>query len=110
MEFVINFIDKLLTLQIIEENEMSENVTRIQFDLPDTKIEELDKLMREGGIKTRRELFNNALSLLEWAIKQREDMRIIAAIDEESGSYRELSMPILDSVKPALAERSHAKA
>src|ERR1700740_3348291 len=71
-----------------------ETVTRIQFDLPDTKIADLDRIMEEGGIKTRKELFNNALSLLEWAIKQRKTGRVIAAVDETSDSYRELSMPI----------------
>ncbi|SFD03063.1 hypothetical protein [Collimonas sp. OK412] len=76
-----------------------ETLTRIQFDLPDTKIADLDRIMSEGGIKTRKELFNNALSLLEWAIKQKKTGRIIAALDEKSESYRELSMPILDNIR-----------
>lgn len=79
---------------------MRTNVTRIQFDLPDSKVEELDKLMLAAGIKTRRELFNNALSLLEWALRQRKEGRVIASINEESKSYRELSTPILDSAVP----------
>ncbi|MES2038518.1 MAG: hypothetical protein V4495_11800 [Pseudomonadota bacterium] len=77
----------------------TETLTRIQFDLPDTKVAALDQIMAEGGIKTRKELFNNALSLLEWAIKQRKTGRIIAAVDEKSESYRELSMPILENIR-----------
>ena len=76
-----------------------ETLTRIQFDLPDTKVADLDRIMAEGGIRTRKELFNNALSLLEWAIKQRKAGRTIAAVDESNDSYRELSMPILENIR-----------
>lgn len=72
---------------------------RIQFDLPEERIEDLDRLMEKGDIATRRELFNNALTLLEWAMHQRELGRIIASIDEESNNYRELHMPPLDNVR-----------
>lgn len=84
---------------------MSEELTRIQFDLPDAKIRDLDRLMEIGGIRTRRELFNNALSIFEWAMRQREEGRTIAAIDEKSSSYRELSMPVLDNVRPRTERR-----
>lgn len=77
---------------------MSEKMIRIQFELPEAKVEELDLLASEGGVRTRRELFNNALTLLEWAIKQRRNGRTIASVDEEAGSYRELHMPILNNV------------
>jgi putative intracellular protease/amidase len=82
---------------------MRTNVTRIQFDLPDSKVEELEKLMLAAGIHTKRELFNNALSLLEWAIRQRKEGRVIASINESSKSYRELSTPILDNTAPDAA-------
>lgn len=77
---------------------ITEDKVRIQFDLPKKKVNDLDRLMKEGGIETRRELFNNALSLLEWAIKQRKGGRTIASINENENTYRELDMPILGNV------------
>ncbi|ETX08553.1 MAG: hypothetical protein ETSY2_04705 [Candidatus Entotheonella gemina] len=73
-------------------------MTRIQFELPEDKITELEKLMSESGIKTKKELFNNALTLLEWAIKEKKAGRTIASIDETSNSYKEIMMPVLSAV------------
>ena len=81
---------------------------RLQFDLAAQQVEILDTLMKEGAIRTRKELFNTAFSLLEWAIRQRKSGRTIASISGLDQSYRELSMPFLDRVQPdpALVARS----
>lgn len=42
------------------------------------------------------DLFNDALSLLCWAARQREQERLVASIDEVSGTYRELRMTSLE--------------
>ena len=76
-------------------------MTRIQFDLPDDKVAELEKLMAESGLKTKKDLFNNALTLLEWAIKEKKAGRTIASIDEQEKSYEEVLMPILSAVSKA---------
>lgn len=69
---------------------------RIQFDLPAETVAEWEKWMEISGLNNRRELLNNALTLFEWALKQRMEGRTIASVDEEKGFYRELSMPALD--------------
>ena len=70
--------------------------TRIQFDLPEEQAEGLEILKDLGGVKTTKDLFNNALTLLEWAINEKKAGRIIVAIDEKNEVFRELVMPILD--------------
>jgi len=70
--------------------------TRIQFDLPEEQAEGLETLKDLGGVKTTKDLFNNALTLLEWAINEKKAGRIIASIDEKNEVYKELVMPILD--------------
>lgn len=76
-----------------------ESFVRIQFDLPKAKVQDLDRIARDAGITTRKELFNNALTLLDWAIRRRaEGLRIYVA-REDGQPIRELSMPILDNVK-----------
>lgn len=73
-------------------------MSRIQFELPDDKVAELEKLMAESGIKTKKELFNNALTLFEWAIKERKAGKTIASVDEKAERYKELLMPALSAV------------
>lgn len=70
---------------------------RIQLDLPEEQVKELDELMRQTNITTRKELFNNALTLFQWAVKAKRAGRIIASLDEQSGSAKELVMPTLEN-------------
>jgi metal-responsive CopG/Arc/MetJ family transcriptional regulator len=68
-------------------------VLRIQLDLPEEKVKELDALMEETGISTRKDLLNTALTFLAWITKERKENRIIVSLDEQTGSYKELVMP-----------------
>lgn len=85
-------------------------MVRIQLDLPEEKVEELNEVMAKADIGTRKDLFNNALSLLAWAIKEREAGNIIAAMNESAGTYKELVMPSLDAAakKKQYADRERA--
>lgn len=74
-------------------------VTRLQIELDEKQMKELQALMDEGGVRTKRELFNIALSLLKWAVRQRKAGRTIASIDEATDQYRELDMPILSEIQ-----------
>jgi hypothetical protein len=77
-------------------------IVRIQFELPKDKADELETLMRDAGVGTKKELFNNALTLLKWAIKETRRGNAIASIDEKNGKYRELQMPILESPRASI--------
>jgi metal-responsive CopG/Arc/MetJ family transcriptional regulator len=69
--------------------------------LPEDQVKELDRLMEETKLSTRKDLFNNALTLFQWAVKAKRAGRIIASIDEESGTSKELVMPALENVPTA---------
>jgi hypothetical protein len=73
-------------------------MTRIQLDLPDDQIKELDDLMKETRLATRKDLFNNALTIFQWAVKAKRAGRIIASLDEHGGPAKELVMPALENV------------
>ena len=60
----------------------------------------MDRLSEQLGIRTRKDLFNNALTLLEWAVKERKAGRFIASIDEDQTRIRELVLPVLQSINP----------
>lgn len=73
-------------------------MVRIQFELPEEKVKELEQLMKAARITTRKDLFNNALTLFEWAIQERQSGRSIASVDEDNKKYKELVMPALMAV------------
>jgi hypothetical protein len=80
---------------------MEDKLIRIQFEMPEEKVKEIEDMMAEAGVKTRRDFFNNALSLLAWAIRERQTGRTIASMDESEQRYKELYMPILENaVRP----------
>jgi len=73
-------------------------MVRIQLDLPEEQVRELDELMRETKLSSRKELFNNALTLFQWAVKAKRAGRTIASVDEQDRSAKELLMPALENV------------
>ena len=70
--------------------------TRIQLDLRDESMPGIRELMRLTGSETYKDLFNNAVTLLRWGVRQRQEGRIITSIDEVKDEYRELEMPALE--------------
>ena len=69
---------------------------RIQLDLDATGMQLLEELKEVTGSKTHKDLFNNAITLLDWAVTQRKESRIIASLDENDKNYKELQMPALE--------------
>jgi Arc/MetJ-type ribon-helix-helix transcriptional regulator len=73
---------------------------RLQIELDEERLSEIEALMKEGRASTKKEFINAALTLMEWAMKERRAGRIIASVDEKKDSYKELVMPILSEVRP----------
>jgi len=86
-------------------------VTRIQFDISDDKVREIEALMEESGMSTKKQYVEYAFTLLGWALDQARRGRLIASVDEETERYRELSMPPLENLRSrkSIVERSSAK-
>lgn len=73
-------------------------MAKVQFELSEDRVRELESLMRESGTSTKKDFINNALTFLAWAIQERKAGKRIASVDEESKQYKEITMPILDAV------------
>lgn len=73
---------------------MKETV-RIQFDVSPARLHELEHLMAVCQLSTKKELFNNALTLFEWAVKESQEGNLLASVNERKKRYRELQMPAL---------------
>ena len=52
-----------------------ENI-RVQLELPEDKVREIDSLMADAGISTRKLYIEYALATLKWALNQSRDMSI----------------------------------
>ncbi len=73
-------------------------LTRIQLELPEDKVKQLEALMEEAGLKTKKDFINNALTLLEWAMREVKAGRVIASVDEREKRYKEILLPALENV------------
>lgn len=74
---------------------------RIQLELPEAQVEQLKTLMAQAGIDTYKDLFNNSLTLFEWALDELKSGRVLASVDEENDKYRVLVMPVLERIAKA---------
>ncbi len=89
--------------------EATDAKTRVQLDLAPAQLERLNWLMEACALDTRKELFNTALSLLEWAVIQTRNGRGIASIDRSAKHIEELVMPALsDAARNAARVKSLA--
>ena len=87
----------------------SHQVLRINFDVPKERVSTLDNLQETTGLSTRKELFNNALTMFKWAVQHVQDGRKIVALDTVSGNYIELSMVPLDHAAEARSAESQTR-
>jgi hypothetical protein len=71
---------------------------RLQFELSPERVELFDQLRKAAGFENRKELLNNALTLVEWAIRHARAGHTIASLDEKSDKLYELEMPFLQHV------------
>jgi hypothetical protein len=72
------------------------SVMRVQLDLDQPGVGLLEELKEKTGGKTYKEVFNNAITLLDWAVRQRQEGRVVASLDETNMNYKELQMPALE--------------
>jgi len=86
----------------------------MNFELPEERVNELKQLQTDTGSESMKELFNNALTMLEWAIKEVKHGNEIAAVNEEEKVYRVFITPLLERVakkhriEPALAHEARS--
>ena len=73
------------------------SMVKIELELPEERAKELESLMRSTGIASRRDLLNEALTLFQWAVRERSSGRMIASVDTDNRRYKVLEMPSLEN-------------
>jgi hypothetical protein len=69
---------------------------RLNFEFSEDRIKDLRELQAETNTDSMKELFNNALTMLEWAIKEVKNGNEIAAVNEDDKVYRVFVTPLLE--------------
>jgi len=73
---------------------MMNKKVKFQFEMPEVNANRLEDLASQAGV-AKKDIINNALTILEWAIGEVQAGRIIASVDESNDRYREMVMPLL---------------
>jgi hypothetical protein len=76
---------------------MARQVSRLQIDVRPALIARFNRLLVLGELSTQRELLDTSVTVLEWAVNQRLNGRIVGSLDESTGIFRELNMPYLEA-------------
>jgi hypothetical protein len=77
---------------------------RIQIDVSEDRYHEIENLIEECGFSTKKEFFDNAITLFKWAFKQSKKGLSIASVDEQEKKYTELQMPFLERLQEKAQE------
>ena len=70
---------------------------RIQFEVLASRLAEIDELMAFCDLKTRKDLFDNAMTFFEWAVHEVMAGRQIASYDSLEDSVQVVRFPVLDN-------------
>ncbi len=71
---------------------------RINFEFSEQQVKALKELQQKTGSSSMKEMFNSAMSLLEWAVDETAKGNEIASMSADREEYRVLVMPILSKV------------
>ena len=82
-----------------------DKATEITFGLSPERVEQLGTLMIELGLEDRKQLANNAFTLLLWARDQIRDGKTIGSIDETRKVWTEVQLPCLEYLKQQVSKQ-----
>ncbi len=71
---------------------------RLNFEISESQMASLKALQIRTGASTMKDLVNNALTILEWAVDETANGNEVAALNEDDKSYRILVTPLLKHV------------
>jgi len=72
--------------------------------MSEDQVKRLEVLMKATHLSTKKDLFNYALTLFEWAVDERRCGKLIAALDPKENRYKEILMPPLEAAARKEAE------
>ena len=73
-------------------------VVRLQFDVRRAQLNIIDSLVEICGLSSKKELFNNAMALMKWAVVETQKGRRIASYDPQRDEIEMVALPGLDLI------------
>lgn len=86
------------------------NIFRLQVELDADFSDEIGQLQILGGLRTKKDVVENALAAFMWAAREKAHGAAIVAVDPVAGTYSELQMPVLEIIASKGAKRRGEKA
>ncbi len=68
---------------------------RFQMDVTERELAEIDQIATFAGMKTKKELILNALTLYRWAANELLYGRVVGSMDQSGNKVKQLEMPTL---------------
>jgi hypothetical protein len=78
-------------------------MVRVTIELAPEKQQEIEDLLSECGFSDKKDLINNAITMLGWAVKSLKSGCKVGTIDEENRQYTELQMPFMLRLRDAIS-------
>lgn len=82
-------------------------MTRIQIELTDEEYEHIENLMEKCGFTKKKDYFNTALSLLEWALDEVAEGNQVVSYNEDSHRIREVLLPAFSKIRKASEKKKN---
>ena len=86
------------------------NTVRLQVEMDKEHMEDLEELLKLGGLRTKRDLLNNALTLLKWAAREKAKGNSLCSVDPSGRLHKELELPFLEMVAAAVHRAANTAA
>lgn len=77
---------------------MATTTNRFQMDLSNADMELINRLATLAGLKTKKELLLNAVTLFKWAAQEAMYGRTVCTVSESDGKIRQLELPALSTI------------
>lgn len=71
---------------------------RINLEFKEDKLEEIEKLQEIGGLSTRKELFENAITLMKWSMRAKQAGKSVGFLGDND-TFHEIIMPVLENAR-----------
>ena len=84
-------------------------MTRVQLDLPEDRVRQIENLVEEAGLPTKKDFFTNAVTLMTWAMREVRAGRIIASVDEQNNRDKEIVLPAFENIAASAAASAASK-
>jgi hypothetical protein len=78
-----------------EKERQNPERVRVQLDLNPQQMAFVTQLMASGGFDTRKDLFNNAVTLFGWAFREAQHGHVIGSLDRKTQAFTVVNMPVL---------------